>query len=163
MEHAGVTRRYPETPLVGVSGVVYKEGKVLLIRRGSPPGKGEWNLPGGLVEVGESLKEAVAREVEEETRVRVTVGDLVTLGDRIIRDKAGRVEYHYVLIDYLCQVEEGEPTPASDAAEARWIAPEQLLEITLPEPIRRVLKKAEVMTHGFREGGKENGGNDGST
>ncbi len=151
MGKANRERSYPEAPLGGVAGVVVHEGRVLLIKRGKEPGKGEWNLPGGLVEVGETLKEAVAREVKEETGLRVAVGDLVMVGDRIIRDEKRRVRYHYVLLDYLCMVESGELKPASDAEDACWVTPRQLEEIDLPEPVRHVLKRVEEKTLGFRE------------
>lgn len=143
------TRSYPSYPLVGVAGIVYEKGKVLLIKRGSEPGKGEWNIPGGLVEVGERLKDAVAREIREETGLEVIVEILLDVSDRIIRDPEGRVKYHYVLLDYLCRVAGGEIVAASDAADARWVTNNQLIHMELPDPIRKVLKKAGEITHGF--------------
>jgi len=138
----GIERRYPPAPLVGVAGVVMEGKRILLIRRGKSPGKGQWNLPGGLVEVGESLKEAVAREVEEETGLKVSVGDLVAVGDRIIRDAEGRVAYHYVLLDYLCRVEGGTLAPGTDASDARWVTADQLRKVPLSKPVRRIIEKA---------------------
>ncbi len=151
-------RRYPTAPLVGVAGIVRRGDRVLLIRRGKPPGKGEWNLPGGLVEVGETLKEAVAREVAEETGLEVAVGPLVAVGDRIIRDAAGRVQYHYVLLDYLCDVTGGTLAPASDAADARWVALDEIHELDLPGPVYEVLKKAEEMIGNDANGMERDGG-----
>ncbi len=151
-------RRYPTTPLVGVAGIVRRGDRVLLIRRGKPPGEGEWNLPGGLVEIGETLKEAVAREVAEETGLKVTVGPLVAVGDRIIRDTAGRVQYHYVLVDYLCDVTEGTLVPASDAADARWVAFDEIHEMDLPEPVYEVLKRSEEMILNDANGMEKDGG-----
>jgi len=144
-------RSYPAHPLVGVAGIVYREGYVLMIRRGKAPGKGEWNIPGGLVEVGETLLDAVVREVREETGLEVEVQTLLTVSDRIIRDNAGSVQYHYVLLDYLCRVLGGTLNPGSDAADARWMTSRRLAEIDLSDPVRNVLKKAEILTHGFEK------------
>ena len=121
-----------------------------MIRRGKAPGKGEWNIPGGLVEVGETLLDAVVREVREETGLEVEVQTLLTVSDRIIRDNAGSVQYHYVLLDYLCRVSGGTLIPGSDAADARRMTSRQLSEIDLSDPVRNVLKKAETLTHGFK-------------
>lgn len=113
-------REYPETPLVGVGAVVVDEGRVLLIRRGTEPLKGHWSLPGGLLEVGESLTDGVIREVREETGLIVEPVALVELLDRIHRE-AGRVRYHYVIADYLCCVVGGQLQAASDADAVRWV------------------------------------------
>ncbi len=145
-----VKRRYPSYPLVGVAGVIIQKGKVLLIKRGKAPGKGEWNIPGGLVEVGERLEEAVKRETYEETGLEVDVGMLLEVSDRIIRDVEGRVMYHYVLLDYLCRMVGGRLAAASDAADARWVSFEDIDSLDLPKSVRNVLRKA-----GKREGGYE--------
>ena len=115
-----IQREFPQTPLVGVGAVVVHEGRVLLVRRGSEPLKGHWTLPGGVLEVGETLVEGVAREVREETGLLVEPLELVELLDRIHR-QAGRVRYHYVIADYLCRVIGGELRAASDADAVRWV------------------------------------------
>jgi 8-oxo-dGTP diphosphatase len=113
-------REFPLTPLVGVGAVVAHEGRILLVRRGTEPARGQWSLPGGLVEVGESLTSAVAREVLEETGLVVEPLELIELLDRIYHE-GERVRYHYVIADYLCRVTGGELCAGSDAAEVRWV------------------------------------------
>jgi ADP-ribose pyrophosphatase YjhB (NUDIX family) len=113
-------REFPETPLVGVGAVVVHEDRVLLVRRGTEPLKGHWSLPGGLLEVGESLADGVVREVREETGLTVKPVELVELLDRIHKD-GERVRYHYVIADYLCRVVGGALQAASDADAVRWV------------------------------------------
>lgn len=115
-------RIYPQRPIVGVGAVVIDDGRVLLVKRSQPPLKGDWSLPGGAVEVGETLASAIQREVLEETGLVVSVGPIVEVLDRIHADREGRVEYHYVLIDYACTVIGGTLSAQSDAADARWAA-----------------------------------------
>ena len=112
-------REYPSSPLVGVGAVIVDEGRVLLIRRGGEPLKGHWSLPGGLLELGESLTEGVQREIREETGLAVEPLELIELLDRIYRE-GERVRYHYVIADYLCRVTGGALQAASDADAARW-------------------------------------------
>jgi len=114
-------REFPDAPLVGIGAVIVHEGRVLLVRRGSEPLRGHWTLPGGVLEVGESLTEGVVREVREETGLLVEPLELVELLDRIHR-LDGRVRYHYVIADYLCRVTGGALQAASDADEVRWVA-----------------------------------------
>ena len=113
-------REYPLAPLVGVGAVIVDEGRVLLVQRATEPALGRWSIPGGLIEVGEMLGEAVVREVGEETGLEVEPVELVELLDRIHRD-GDRVRYHYVIADYLCRVVGGTLKAASDAAAARWV------------------------------------------
>ena len=137
-----VRREYPERPLAGVGGVILDGDKVLLVRRGREPLRGEWSVPGGLVEVGETLAEALRREIREETGLAVRVGPIVEVLDRILPDEQGRVRFHYVLIDYLCRVEGGLLGAASDASEARWAERARLGEYELRPETLRVIEKA---------------------
>ena len=113
-------REFPDTPLVGVGAVIVDEGRVLLVRRGTEPLQGEWSLPGGLLEVGESLMAGVVREVREETGLTVEPVELIELLDRIHRE-GERVRYHYVIADYLCRVVSGALEAATDADAVRWV------------------------------------------
>ena len=136
-------REYPEAPIVGVGAVVIDGTKVLLVRRGNEPLKGEWSLPGGALEVGETLQQGVVREVLEETGVTVAPAGVVEILDRIVRDEeSGRVRYHYVLIDFVCRVSSGSPLVGSDADEVLWVDRAMLEEYRLPPVTVRVIEKA---------------------
>jgi 8-oxo-dGTP diphosphatase len=135
-------RAYPARPVVGVGAVVVDGDRVLLVRRAHPPLQGEWSLPGGAVEAGETLEAAVSREVFEETGLQVDVGPVAGVVDRIHRDEAGRVEYHYVVIDYLCRARGGQLACASDASDARWVAVAGLDAFNLTESASRIIDKA---------------------
>ncbi len=128
-------REYPDAPIAGVGAVILRDGpgaekSVLLIRRARQPLKGEWSLPGGAVELGETLEEAICREVLEETGLIVEPVEVVKAFDRIARDPQGRVQYHYVLIDFLCRITGGSLVCATDALEARWAGPTDLAGLT---------------------------------
>jgi ADP-ribose pyrophosphatase YjhB (NUDIX family) len=112
-------REYPSAPLVGVGAVIVHDGRVLLVQRATEPALGRWSIPGGLIEVGEALTEAVVREVLEETGLEVEPVELIELLDRIHRD-GNRIRYHYVIADYLCRIAGGTLKAASDAAAVRW-------------------------------------------
>ena len=122
-------REYPEAPIIGVGAVVIDGGKVLLVRRGQEPLKGEWSLPGGALELGETLQQGVVREVLEETGLTVVPDAIVEVLDRITQDDlSGRIRYHYVLVDFICHVASGTLCGGSDAEEARWVGQEELQE-----------------------------------
>jgi 8-oxo-dGTP diphosphatase len=136
------SRSFPARPIVGVGGVVLDGNRVLLVKRAQAPLKGEWSLPGGAVDLGESLEAAVVREIQEETGLVVDIGPVVEVLDRIECASDGRVKYHYVIIDYLCHVRGGEAAPASDAADARWVQHEELDAYALTVAARAVIAKA---------------------
>jgi len=139
-----VNREYPESPIVGVGALIVEDGRVLLVKRGHPPLKGEWSVPGGAVEIGETLREAAAREACEETSLTVQVMDLLGVYDRVLRDLEGRTLYHYVLIDFLCQRVQGEALAAGDAEQVRWYTPEEAANLPLAEDTAEVIRLAFV-------------------
>ena len=114
-------REYPSRPIVGVGGVVFVDGRVLIIKRRFEPLAGRWSLPGGALEVGETLAEGLAREMKEETGLDVEVGPVVDVFDRITRDEQGRPRFHYVLVDFLCTARAGMPVAGSDVAEVALV------------------------------------------
>jgi 8-oxo-dGTP diphosphatase len=135
-------RRYPERPIVGVGAVIVDGDRIVLVKRAHEPLKGEWSLPGGSVEVGETLVDAVAREVREETGLNVRVGSLVEVLDRVHRGADQRVEYHFVLLDYRCTVVSGTLAHGSDASDACWASKADLARYGLSESALRVVTKA---------------------
>lgn len=143
-----VVREYPKSPIVAVGGIILQGGRVLLVRRGQEPLLGEWSIPGGAVEVGEGLPEALRREILEETGLVVRVDKIVEVLDRIIRDEQGRVRYHYVLADYLCSVEGGRLQPATDASDACWADRAELPRYALRPETLRVVEKAFSLSRG---------------
>jgi mutator protein MutT len=139
-------RRYPTRPLVGVGGVILSEaGEVLVVRRRHEPLAGQWSLPGGMLEIGETLEAGVAREMHEETGLAVSVGPVVEVFDRILLDDAGQVRYHFVLIDYLCRVRGGALAAGSDVEAAEFVRPEALAGYRLTEKAEDVIAKALAM------------------
>lgn len=139
----GGRRIYPKAPLVGVGAVVHKDGRFLLVRRANEPGKGLWSIPGGLVEVGESLKDAVKREVEEETGVRIEVGKLIDVLENIVLDDEGRVKFHYILIDFEARPasESLEVKPSPEVLDARWFTVEEIRNLPITKTTRTLLRK----------------------
>jgi len=139
-------REYPESPLVGVGAVIVEQSRVLLIRRGQPPLLGEWSLPGGVLECGETLREAVVREAREETGLVVETGEMLGVYERVIRGGEGRVRYHYVLIDFLCRPVGGDLNAGSDVADVRWFTRDELPALNLADDTNDVVLKGLART-----------------
>jgi 8-oxo-dGTP diphosphatase len=157
------SREYPERPLVGVGGVVIDKGRALLIRRASEPLRGEWSIPGGMLELGETLEEGVARELLEETGLQVRVLELIEVFERIVYSpngegsgagELGRPRFHYVIADYLCERISGEHAAASDVTDAVFAKEEELERFSLTETALRILHKAFAMDRGRRRTGE---------
>ena len=136
-----MSREFPDRPVVGVGAIVIDGGRVLLVRRAHEPLKGEWSVPGGAVEIGETLEAAVAREVQEETGLRVDVGPIVDVLDRIRFDPDGRTRYHYVLVDFVCRPNSGTLACASDAEEVTWVPLLELADYGVAEATISVIQK----------------------
>lgn len=134
-------RIYPSQPVVGVGAIVLNQGRMLLEKRKNEPGKGKWSIPGGVVELGEDLLQSVIREVKEETGLDVAVSGLIDVVDSISFDEKDAVKYHFVIIDYLVDVKKGEPEPASDADELRWVPFDEIENYDLTDSFRLFLKK----------------------
>jgi ADP-ribose pyrophosphatase YjhB (NUDIX family) len=134
-------REFPEAPLVGVGAIIIVENRVLLVKRAHPPLQAQWSIPGGVLEVGELVREAAVREAREETGLIVEPGDLLGVYDRVLRDAEKRVQYHYVLIDFLCRRVGGELLAADDAAEVRWFTREELPALNLAADTQDVIHK----------------------
>lgn len=135
-------RAYPEHPMVGVGAVVFNNNnQVLLIQRGKDPSAGLWALPGGLVELGEELKKACAREIMEECNIEVAVGEVIDVLDLILRDENGNVQYHYILVDYEATYINGELSAQTDAKDAGWFSHYELELLDIPEATQIILNK----------------------
>ena len=141
-------REYPETPLVGMGAVILDQGRVVLVKRKFPPLAGEWSIPGGRLKIGETQREGVVREAREETGLTVDPVELLGVYDRLLRDEAGRILYHYVLIDFLCRRLTGELQAGGDADDARWFCQEEIEKLSL------LADTAQVIRLGFEKVGK---------
>jgi len=142
-------REFPETPLVGIGAIIIEDARVVLIKRAHPPLQAEWSIPGGVLEVGELVREAAIREAREETGLTVDPGELLGVYDRVLRDANQRVQYHYVLIDFLCNVTGGELHAGCDAADAQWFTLEEIVKLPLMKDT------AEVIRMGFAKANHE--------
>src|SRR5438309_4580840 len=134
-------REFPEIPLVGIGSIIIEGDRVVLVKRAHPPIQGHWSIPGGVLEVGEMVREAAIREAREETGLIVEPDELLGVYDRILRDPEHRVQYHYVLIDFLCRATGGELLAASDASEVQWFRRAELAALKLAEDTQEVISK----------------------
>ena len=144
------SREYPERPIVGIGGVVIENGKTVLIRRGSEPLRGQWSIPGGSLELGETLKAGVERELLEETGLVVKVVEFIEVFDRVYGDDKEKPRYHYVIVDYLCSLMGGELRAGGDATDVVWAGEDELGRFGLTETAARILKKAFGMERSRR-------------
>ncbi len=121
-----MAREYPAQPVVGVGAVVVRDGRALIVKRAHEPRKGEWSLPGGMLDLGESLVDAARREVKEETGLDVHPGPIIETFDRVHRDPDGRIRYHFVIVDFVCESPQGDPVAGSDAEAVAWVTADEL-------------------------------------
>jgi 8-oxo-dGTP diphosphatase len=140
-------REYPETPLVGVGAIIIEGDRVALVKRGHAPLQGRWSIPGGVLEVGETLRRAAVREALEETGLTVEPGELLGVFERVVPDEQGKMRYHYVLIDFLCSRVGGELLAGDDAEEVGWFRREELAALELAR------ETEEVILKGFEKAG----------
>lgn len=154
-------REYPERPIVGVGGVVVEDGRALLVRRGTEPLLGQWSIPGGTLELGETLQEGTARELKEETAMEVRVLDMIEAFDRInfgrgadetwnTQAEKKRPRFHFVIVDYLCERVSGTAAAGGDATDVAWAREDELDQFSLTPTAARVIRKAFAMARGKR-------------
>ena len=138
-------RWYPETPIAAVGAVVFKDGKILAIKRGQEPSKGKWSIPGGRIELGETAYEAAQREVREECSIEVEIERVLDSANNIIRDEDGRIKYHFVIVDMLARYTSGEIKAQTDAEECKWVTPQELTELDLTPMLREMLTRQGIL------------------
>ncbi len=143
-------RRYPNRPILAVGTIVVNDGRVLLARRGKEPAVGRWSVPGGGVHLGEELRVAARREVREECGIDVELTDVLEVIERVTRDAEGRIQYHYVIVDYLAKWAGGDLTPSDEAPEIRWVAPEEFPQYEMTRGSAEVINR--VLAAGRRAG-----------
>lgn len=136
-----MSREYPSRPIVGVGALIIENGKLLLIRRGAKPGQGKWSIPGGLVELGERVRDAVVREVKEECNLDIEVEGLMDVFDSITRDEKGRVQYQFVVVNFLAKIKGGKLKTADDVVEARWVPLNDVEKYNLTSSFRAFFQK----------------------
>jgi ADP-ribose pyrophosphatase len=146
-------REYPDSPRIGVGAVVIREGRVLLVRRGVAPSCGLWAVPGGSLELGESLREGAEREILEETGITIRAKEPVYIGDLVERDTEGRVRFHYVVVDYAADYLGGEVNGSDDALEARWVSPEEVAGMAVTQTTLKMLRDLGFLPADSRSAG----------
>jgi 8-oxo-dGTP diphosphatase len=140
-------REYPSAPLPSVGAVICRGDKVLLVQRGQEPSKGKWSIPGGVMELGETIRETARREVMEECGVEIEAGEVVEVRDAIVRDEAGRIRFHYVLVDVIARYVNGELRAGSDVEDARWVSKEDLTKLDLSADLPALLESCLERTN----------------
>jgi 8-oxo-dGTP diphosphatase len=140
-----VSREYPDQPRIGVGAVVLHRDRVLLVRRGGQPSAGKWSLPGGLVDLGERLEDAIRRELAEECGLEVCLLGVAGVVERVVRDEAGRVRYHYVLVDYAARADRAEARAGSDAAEVRWVPVAEVDRLDVTDGLTDMIRRAAAL------------------
>ncbi len=135
-------REYPDRPIVAVGAAVCRDGRVLIVQRGKAPSKGVWTVPGGAVRLGETMREAAAREVGEECAIEVEVGEVVGILDNVVRDEDGRIHYHYAIVDFAARYVNGALQPSDELMDATWVTPDQFDTYDVPGKARQVLLEA---------------------
>lgn len=143
-----MSREYPSHPRVGVGAVILDGRRVLLVKRGGQPSAGKWSLPGGLVDLGETTVEAIAREVAEECGLQIRIAGLAGIVDRVVRDDAGRVRYHYVLVDYLAYPDAGIAVAGSDAADVQWVDVDAVEGLDITDGLVDMIRRAQALAGG---------------
>jgi mutator protein MutT len=138
-------REYPKHPIVGVGGIVFRGKRVLLAKRNQDPGKGQWSLPGGMVELGETLEQALMREIREEAGIEIQIRGLARLLERIIHDDGQRIRYHYVIADYWAEMVSGEPRAASDVSDLRFVPLEEVPGMAVHRDVKDTIGMAVKM------------------
>ncbi len=141
-------REYPDRPIVGVGAVIVRDGHAVIVRRNSEPLKGEWSIPGGMLELGETVRGGVAREALEETGLAVEPGEVLEVFDSIFTDPQGKTQYHYVLIDFLCRPVGGALKAGGDVSEARWIGATELETFSMRASALNVIRKGLLKAKG---------------
>jgi ADP-ribose pyrophosphatase len=135
-------REYPERPIVAVGAAVCCQGRVLIVQRGKAPSKGVWTVPGGAVDIGETMRQAAAREVHEECGIEIEVGEVVGILDNVVRDEQGRIRYHYAIVDFAAQHVTGDLDISDELMDAAWIEPREFDVYQVPGKARRILLAA---------------------
>jgi 8-oxo-dGTP diphosphatase len=138
-------RLYPRLPVAGVGVVVFNKGRLLLVKRGNEPNKGKWSIPGGGIELGETIKEAAQREVFEECSVKIEIMRVLDAADNIVRDADGRIRYHYAIIDLLANYIGGDLKAQSDAQDCGWFMPEEVTGMDITPILRTMLEQQGII------------------
>lgn len=141
-----MSREYPSRPIIAVGAAVCRDGRVLIVQRGREPSKGVWTIPGGAVDLAETMREAAAREVREECAIEIEIGDVVGTLDNIVRDSSGRVRFHYAIVDLAARYVSGELCPNDELMDAAWVWPDEFDAYHVPAKARQVLLKALQLT-----------------